>query len=247
MFRFPPGQDKIHIYAYENRYPQAWGARAYYGGLIIRSLDHKKRSTDLDIYVPVAKHELVHVVESLLKGRDVATMPVRIRVHVWFSEGLAEAVTGGTSGGAIRDLGYLNYLTGKYGQLSPIAFKTDSQVGDWSTKEIALACFEYHYPMYQLAVEYLMDADGLGKSPQDLISIFTDMTEGADFSTAFENRMGISLTDYEEQFFALMNDYLPEGGTSVPFIPIGIALVVVVACSVVAWRLLSRRQPKSAA
>ena len=43
MFRFPPGQDKIHIFAYKNRYPQAWGARAYYGGLVIWSLDHNKR------------------------------------------------------------------------------------------------------------------------------------------------------------------------------------------------------------
>jgi len=153
----------------------------------------------------------MHVVESLLKGRDVADMPVETRVHVWFSEGLAEAVTGGTSAGAIRELGHMNYLTAKYGQLSPVSFKSDGQVGDWSKKETATAGFEYLYPMYQLAVEYLMDADGFGKLPQDLIGIFTDIGNGFDFPTAFENRVGISLTDYEGQFFDLMNDYLDEG------------------------------------
>ncbi|NIO28628.1 MAG: hypothetical protein GTO29_08755 [Candidatus Latescibacteria bacterium] len=89
MLRFPPGQDKIHIYAYKNRDEQNWGARAYYCGFIIWSLDHEERSRDLDFYRATAKHEMVHVVEALLKGRDVANFPVAIRVHVWFSEGLA--------------------------------------------------------------------------------------------------------------------------------------------------------------
>jgi hypothetical protein len=238
MFRFPPGQDKIHIFAYKNRYPQAWGARAYYGGLIIWSLDHKKRPTDLDNYSRTIKHELVHVVESLLKGRDVAHTPMEMRVHVWFSEGLAEAVTGGTSGGAIRDLGYMNHLTAKYGKLSPVSFEHDGQVGDWSKRETVLAGYEYQYPMYQLAVEYLLDADGFGKSPQDVVGIFTDMADGSDFPTAFESRLGISLADYEEQFFDLMNDYLPEG-LPIRFKRASLAWLVLVAGSliVLAWSI----------
>lgn len=52
MLRFLPGQDKIHIYARKNRFSQAWGARAYHAGLIIWSLDHEKRSTDLETYLP---------------------------------------------------------------------------------------------------------------------------------------------------------------------------------------------------
>ncbi len=49
-------------------------------------------------------HELVHVVESLVKGRDAGD---GYRVPTWFSEGLAEALAGGTSGGSITDLGYI--------------------------------------------------------------------------------------------------------------------------------------------
>ena len=242
MFRFPPGQDKIHIYAYRDRYQRAWGARAYYAGLIIWSLDHEQRSTDLDLYVRVAKHELVHVVEALLKGRDVATIAPGggVRVDMWFSEGLAEAVSGGTSGFAIRDLDYLNYLTDKYGQLSPIAFDTDGQVAAiHSEEEIGLAYMEYHYPMYQLAVEYLLDADGFGRSPQDVAAIFTDIAEGSNFSTAFENRMGISLSEYEEQFFYLMNDYLDGVGTFALLKRLLLAWLVLTAGSLIilAWDL----------
>lgn len=210
MLRFPPGQDKIHIYVYRNRNPW-WGARAYYCGLVIWSLEHETRSHDLEFYRAVMKHEMVHVVEALLKGRDVAFFPVAVRVHVWFSEGLAEAVTGGTAGRAIRDLDYLNHLTGKYGRLSPIAFESDGQVGDWDEEETAVACCEYHYPMYQLAVEYLLDPRGYGKSLQDVVLVFTDIADGSDFTTAFETRMGIELADYEEQFFDLMNGYLEPG------------------------------------
>lgn len=237
MFRFPPGQDKIHIFAYKDRYPQAWGARAYYGGLIIWSLDHERRNTNLNSYVPTFTHELVHVLESLLKGRDVADEAVAVRVNVWFSEGLAEAITGGTSGGAVKDLGYMNYLTAKFGKLSPVAFKHDGQVGDWKDIATSKACFEYHYPMYQLAVEYLMDEDGLGKTPQDITYIFTDIAEGATFPTAFENRMGISLKDYEVQFFDLMNDYLEEGGIFKSIKHLTLVWLVLIATSlfIIVW------------
>ena len=51
-----------------------------------------------------------------------------------------------------------------------------------------------------------MAAEGFGTSPQDVVDIFTDMADGSDFPTAFEKHMGISLTDYEKQFFDLMND-----------------------------------------
>jgi hypothetical protein len=92
--------------------------------------------------------------------------------------------------------------------------------------------------MYRLAVEYLMDADGFGKSPQDLAGIFTDMADGSDFPTAFENRVGISQEDYEEQFFDLMNDYLPEGDLT-RFKRTSLAWLVLTAVSliVLAWSL----------
>jgi hypothetical protein len=246
MFRFPDGQDKIHIYAYHDHYPQNWGMRAYYGGLIAWSLDHEKRDTDPDLYASVVKHELVHVVESLLKGRDAIE---GYRVETWFSEGLAEALTGGTSGGAVRDLDHMNHLVAEYGRLSPVTYKSDSP--DWDP----VAFWHYHYPMSQLAVEYLMDTDGLGRSPQDVTNLFLDMAggpqwpqEGTDFTTAFENRMGISVSDYGEQFFGLMDGYLPEGETStMPIIPVGIALLLTAAAGLFTWHTRSHRRSNNPA
>jgi hypothetical protein len=171
----------------------------------------------------------MHVVEALLKGRDVARTPVPIRVHMWFSEGLGEAVSGGTSGPVIRDLTHLNRLTEEYGRLSPVAFRTDADVGEPSDSQVTSAYVNYHYPIHQLAVEYLMDPDGLGKSPHDVVAIFTDIGDGMSFAGAFAHRTEMSLEEYEERFFDLMDGYLDERSPTslsgkVP--PIGVILAV---------------------
>jgi hypothetical protein len=82
----------------------------------------------------------------------------------------------------------------------------------------------FHYPMFQLAVEYLMDEDGQGRSPADARDVFIDVAEGASFEAAFEDRMGISLTDYERDFFDLMEEYLPQYRNPL-FSPLGFTLV----------------------
>jgi hypothetical protein len=156
---------------------------------------------------------------------------------VWFSEGMAEALTGGTSGGAVRDLDYLRELTAEYGQLSPISYRVDFPVSEANILKV----FFYYYPMSGLAVEYLIDADGLGKSPQDLTGVMLDLADDAPFPTAFETHMDISLADYEEQFFALMGDYLPQTSPSTavtPISPVGLTVFSIVAVLLVAGVLI---------
>jgi len=63
--------------------------------------------------------------------------------------------------------------------------------------------------MFQLAVEYLVDENGHGKSFEDIKDLLLDVSVGVSFETAFKNRLGISVKEYEMQFFDLMNDYLP--------------------------------------
>ena len=99
MFRFPADQDKIDLYANRYNVLEGGGARAYYAGVIIPSFDHEGGPDDTGVRAIRAtlKHELVHVVEALLKGRfvgDVAVGDPR-RMPVWFSEGTAEALSGG--------------------------------------------------------------------------------------------------------------------------------------------------------
>ncbi len=214
MLRMPDSQDKVHIYAYRDYYPQDWGMRAYYAGVVMWSPDHPQRPTDVDYYGPVLEHELVHVLESLLKGRDGGDPEM---TDVWFSEGLAEAVVGGTAGGAVRSLHQMNGLTAEYGEVSPVSFKRDSQV------TVPGAGFNFNYPMYQLATEYLLDADGASSTLNDARDLFLAMGNGASFQEAFNATIDIDLDEYEEAFYPLMDGYLPEYRTPL-FSPIGYAL-----------------------
>jgi hypothetical protein len=200
-FTFPQGRDKIHIFTYKNQFPTQWGGWAYYGGLLIYSLDHKERGeaghTAMHMYVPVVKHELMHVVESLIKASGNPNL-----VDVWLTEGIAEAVSGGTAGGSVTDLARLNHVKAQWGALNPIAM----HVYDYPDHEGVV--YNYYYPMFQLASEYLFDPEGHGSSLQDFRDLLLDVRDGTVFATAFENRFGISLADYEARFFDLMDDYL---------------------------------------
>jgi hypothetical protein len=202
IFLFPGGQTKIHIYTYKDYAPTEWGGWGYYGGLLIYSLDHEWRGeighTAMSMYVPVVKHELMHVVESLIKASNNPHL-----VDVWLTEGIAETVSGGTAGGEITDLAELNDRIATYGELNPIAM----HVYDYpDTQGVA---FDYYYPMFQLAVTYLVEAEGQGRTFEDLKDLLLDVRSGTVFAAAFENRFGISLTEYEERFFDLVRDHLP--------------------------------------
>jgi hypothetical protein len=242
MFRLPPGQDKIHIYSYISYFPKQWGMRAYYGGVVVWSLDHKERDTNLGIYQPVLKHELVHVIESLLKGRDVANISPAIRTQAWFSEGLAEAVAGGTSGTPVNGPEYLEVLTAQYGNLNPIAYKTDGLLVE-ALESHPMIGFEYYYPMSQLAVEYLLDPDGLDKSLFDVRDIFLAMAGGVDFSTAFEQNLGISVQAYEADFFDLMDGYLTTGPASLFLRLLDLwAILSLLSMLLVAWLVIRKKK-----
>jgi len=205
IFLFPPGQERIDIYAYKNRYPTYpvnWGGWAYYGGLLIFSLDHPERTsfghTEPEIYNPTLKHEIMHVVESLLKASNDPNL-----VDVWLTEGIAEAVSGGTAGGRITDLQKFNELRNQYGSRNPIAMHR------YEYPNIEGIAYYYYYPMFQLAAEYLVDANGHGGTMNDVRNLLLDVRNGVPFSTAFQNRFGMSLAEFENQFIALMNAYLP--------------------------------------
>lgn len=235
MFRFPPGQDKIDIYANRYNVLEGGGARAYYAGIIIWSFDREvgRDPTDVRAVRFTLKHEMVHVVEALLKGNYVGDIPVGDprRMPVWFSEGTAEALSGGTTADAPRTLDKMNALIAKYGRVNPIAWRVDlppSEAGDAYPK--------YYYPMAHLAVEYLLDADGLAKSPKDLAAVMLDMGTGASFASAFEAHIGLSEPEYEAQFFARMDAYLPQ--SEFPRETVGLALSSLLAASLMGFSLI---------
>ncbi len=220
MLRHLEGDEKLDVYAYRNYDPQRWEARAYPGGLIVRSPDNEQQQIGGNRLAPVLGHELVHVLQWLIAG------PYGNPVDVWFIEGLPEAVAGGTAGGAVRGLDELEDLTAQYGTISPISVKTYSQIANPEAGE------HFNYPMFQLAVEYLLDADGYGRSPADVRDVWIDVAEGTSFEAAFENRMGTSLDDYQREFFDLMEGYLPQYRNPL-FSPVGFALLSAVVTVVV--------------
>jgi hypothetical protein len=231
MLQYPEGRDKIDIYAYHDYDPQDWGGWAYYGGLLVWSPDHDQRQTGNNRLSPVVKHELVHVIQWLITGG------VSRPVDTWFIEGLPLVLAGDTT--PIRGLDQLDRLTAEYGTTSPISIKNYSQITSPEAGE------HFHYPMFHLAVEYLKDGDGQGRSPADMTVMLIDVAEGTSFEAAFENRMGLRLDDFENEFFSLMSAYLPQYRNPV-FTPIGFAivsaLVVVFVIGVVAvgnrrWRV----------
>lgn len=235
MFRFPAGQDKIDIYA--SRYHAieveglSLGATAYYAGIIIPSFDSDVKRTDVRVRFDL-KHELVHVVEALLKGNFVGDIPVGDprRMPVWFSEGTAEALSGGATA-APRTLDEVNARIAKYGRINPIAWRVDlppSEAGD--------AYPHYYYPMAHLAVEYLLDADGLGRSPHELAAVMLDMGAGASFASAFEAHIGLSESEYEAQFWARMGAYLPQ--SEFPRTTVGLALGSLLAATLMGFSLI---------
>jgi len=236
MFRFPADQDKIDLYANRYNVLEGGGARAYYAGIIIWSFDHEAGSeaTDVRAVRINLKHELVHVVEALLKGRfvgDVAVGDPR-RMPVWFSEGTAEALSGGSTGGAPRTLDQVNGLIAEYGRINPIGWRVDLPLSE----SVLDAYPHYYYPMAQLAVEYLLDTDGLGRSPEDLSAVMLDMGDDVPFAEAFEAHMGISESDYETEFFALMDTYLPQ--SEFPLQAIGLGLWSLLAASLIGGSLI---------
>ncbi len=229
MLRYPEGQDKLDIYAYHDYDPQDWGGRAYYGGLLVWSPDHPQRRSGTNGLSPVVKHELVHVIQWLITGGESRPM------DTWFIEGVPLALAGDVRF-SIRGLDQLDRLTAEYGTVSPIAIRTYSQIPSPDAGE------HFHYPMFQLAVEYLMDDEGYGVSAEDVRDVMVDVAEGASFEAAFEHRVGVHVHEFENEFFGLIDSYLPRYRNPV-FAPVGFAVVSALVIALVTGSLaLGRRR-----
>ena len=203
-FRYPPGYDKIEIYI--NRFQDESINWAYWGGFIITIRPSDIDDTRYYNYVDyTSKHELMHVFEFLIEGHyDLGT-------DTWFREGIAVHVGNtGTAGiqridspeeleswiAQYRDVpGEGNPIKIKKWEDFPQSVRDQNQTGRY-------------YPFFCLAMEYLIDEKGAGKSYMDLLSLFYDIRNGIDFTVAFEQTFGFSVMDYETEFFDWMRIFL---------------------------------------
>ncbi|MDH3221344.1 MAG: hypothetical protein OEQ39_21295 [Gammaproteobacteria bacterium] len=201
LFVFPANQAKIHLYAYRDHFPTQWGGQGFWGGMIIFSLDHPERTqaghTEIGNYTRLVAHEITHVIQGLLVGsKDTYA------THTWFEEGLGEYVSALNPQRSIMNLADLNNLTHTFGELNPIAIHDDVYP---AIKNVAQ---NYYYPFFELTMRYLLDNQGLDHSYLDVKAVFLDMRDGMSFSDAFQSNFGITVSDFEAEYFARIRQYL---------------------------------------
>ena len=151
-------------------------------------------------YYNEVKHEIVHVVQFLLgvlpDPENRENEPDR-----WFNEGLAEYVSDGFF---VPIMTKSDYVTWKYGDghINPIS------IHQWGNLPVPASRVSEYYPMFGLAVKYLLDENGMGRSLEDVVNMFLYMTDNhIPFSQAFEQYMGLGLDEYEKTFFNRLDEY----------------------------------------
>lgn len=153
------------------------------------------------------KHETMHVMQWLFGLDWNSRWPWlqrwgRTWPEFWFSEGIAEYISGGVFS-PIETIDQVNAWRENPQHINPISIhrSTDAPVPDSQIGE--------YYPMFGLAVRYLLDENGLGKTFIDVKKMYLDMRKTVSFRVSFEKFMGISVNYYEAHFFELIADFLP--------------------------------------
>ncbi len=198
-FIYPPGSSKLDIYINRNHSENiAW---AYWGGFIItiRSPELTGRWHNYSVYT--LRHELTHEFEFLIEGNE------SLGTDVWFKEGIAVYVgcLEPTGWETIRDLNELESWITQHqnlpGQGNPIMIHENADFPDGADRH-------QYYRLFELAMRYVLDGAGLGRSFQDVLGLFYDLRDGVSFPASFANHFGISVSDYEAEFYDRMRVYL---------------------------------------
>lgn len=190
-------QTKIRIYCSKDRevYMHAF---AY--GFILYDIDHQAWQSSWAprrwlSYRNIVKHETMHVVQFLLgPGVDGEWG------DAWFGEGIAEYVSGG-SFYHVENISQVLAWRLDETHINPINIRTY-----WDEIPDGANAGKY-YPMFGLAVEYLLDKKGQGKTLLDVKEMFIKTAEWNDFDLAFETYMGMSIAYYKAHFYDLVTEY----------------------------------------
>jgi hypothetical protein len=183
---------KIKIYA-RRRPPYATGIwiGALNPAIIFDSIDCQRFSSNLaanHAYVRRGlKHEITHMVQLLIIGLQnvVDSWP-----PCWFTEGLAEHVSGGASScpGPITTVDQLDaWLSDPRHSVAPL------EIQEFEDIPSGLGC-EY-YTLFGLVLDFLLDPQGGGRTGADVKALLVELAQSRDFPAAFANYMGMSV-DY---------------------------------------------------
>jgi hypothetical protein len=200
IFTFPPGRTKVDVYA--NRLnTEYYGGFAYYGGAIVLAYDHPGYQPNQPWAANELDHEVFHVVETLLEGSG------HLGAYVWFREGIADYYAGTDLITSVAEMeAWLATRRHLPGGGNPVLIRMWE---DFPAEVEAVRGQGLWYRMFELAVSYLMDEDGLNRSYLDVKALFLELSgDTSRFPEAFERHMGISLQEYEEGFFEIIREFL---------------------------------------
>jgi hypothetical protein len=188
---------KVTIYSSKRRfsnYNQAAGST----GFIIYAFDSpyylEYTEEEKLNHLKVIKHEATHVCQSLMGGSFIL-------VPTWFTEGLAEYVCGG-SFTPITTWQRVEKWRQYPDHINPIS------IIDFNDFPVEYNRIGEYYAYFGLAIRYLMDSRGLGKTPVDIKWMFFDIAAGMTFNDAFKTHMGIPIEYFRENYYGLMKEYL---------------------------------------
>ncbi len=187
-------ESKVKIYI--NRY-LAHHQEVFACGMIIYSPESPP-SVPVQRYSRLIKHELMHVFQHLLglglNGYD--DWP-----DCWFSEGIAEFISGGVHD-TITSQDEIDGWIAAEDHVCPVS------IHSFHDYPVRFDRVNEYYPIFELAVRYLLDPDGRNKKISDVKQLYEALKNGDAFSTAFVNTMGMSLDYYENHFFELISEFL---------------------------------------
>jgi hypothetical protein len=153
------------------------------------------------------KHETMHVLQWLF-GLDPQGWVAEPWPEVWFTEGIAEYISGGVFT-PITNLGQWEQWRSLSGHTNPIAIHI------WADFTIPYGRTGEYYNAFSLAVRYLLDSRGLGRTPLDVKAMYADMVSTGSFAPAFARMFGMTVEEYEDHFPELIADYLSRTGVSI--------------------------------
>jgi hypothetical protein len=154
------------------------------------------------------KHETMHVVQWLF-GLDPLGRVAEPWPEVWFTEGIAEYISGGVFA-PISNLEQWESWLSLSGHTNPVA------IHQWADFTIPYGRTGEYYPAFSLAVRYLLDSRGVGRTTLDVKAMVADMVSSGNFAEPFARTFGMTVEEYEDQFPELIADYLQRTGTAAP-------------------------------
>ncbi|MFC2083594.1 hypothetical protein ACFLS9_00910 [Bacteroidota bacterium] len=209
--QFLPGYT---YYIYAQKHIEDIKIMGYRNGFFVAAIDcatiPDAYSRNPAFYKYLIKHELTHVFQfTLTDCPRNADCPYWL--GVWFREGQAVYMGKHPTGIITDSMEEFQEWIADLAHINPILIHRWS---DFPNPDIG----GQFYPMFGLAYQYLIDTDhGHGATINDMRKMFQLMKEGDGFKEAFSKALNISVSWYQENFYALMEEYLSKLGNEKAF------------------------------